>query len=132
LLKIGVRTTVQLAEIGVYRRMQGDGKLQSWIIPFPTGNYPDAGNIMTVLFSGPAMKYFNDDVIGKVLETGEGEFDPAKRAQIYAPAFDRINAQHYHLPLTSIPATFVHTTDVKVSDDTLSAGVPYITQFSWQ
>ena len=65
LRKVGVRATVQPADIALYRRLQGEGKLQAWSILFPTGSFPDAGNIFGVLFTGPAMKYFNDPIIEK-------------------------------------------------------------------
>ncbi len=132
LIKVGIRTTVQPAEIGLYRRLQGDGKLQAWSILFPTGSYPDAGNIFSVLFGGPAMQYYRDDVIADAMKRGEEEFDPAKREAIYRVAFDRINQMHYHLPISSVPTVFVHSKDVKIEKDKLSAGVTYVTDFQWQ
>jgi peptide/nickel transport system substrate-binding protein len=129
--KVGVRTSVQPVEIGLYRRLQGDGKLQAWSILFPTGSYPDAGNIFSVLFTGPAMQYYKDDIIADAMVKGEAEFDEAKRADIYKVAFDRINQMHYHLPISSIPTVFVHSKDVKVNPGKLSAGVTYATDFAW-
>jgi peptide/nickel transport system substrate-binding protein len=132
LQKVGVRTSVQPVEIGLYRRLQGDGKLQAWSILFPTGSYPDAGNIFSVLFSGPAAKYYNDRIIDDAMTKGEAEFDQSKRADIYKVAFDRINEMHYHLPVSSIPTVFVHSKDVVVNPGKLSAGVTYVTDFSWK
>ena len=58
LRKIGVRAKVSPATIGVYRRKQGQGKLQAWSILFPTGSHPDAANILGVYFNGPGFQYF--------------------------------------------------------------------------
>ena len=131
LYKVGIRTSVQAADIGLYRRLQGDGKLQAWSILFPTGSYPDAGNIFSVLFTGPAMKYFQDDVIEKAMKDGEAEFDPEKRAEIYKVAFNRINEMAYHLPVSSIPTVYVHGKDVKITKNPYSAGENYAGDYAW-
>jgi len=129
--KIGIRVSLQAADISLYRRLQGDGKLQAWSILFPTGSYPDAGNIFSVLFTGPAMKYFNDPVIADAMVKGEAEFDIEKRTEIYKKAFDRINEMHYHLPISSVPTVYVHGKDVKVNSNTLSAGETYVVDYAW-
>jgi peptide/nickel transport system substrate-binding protein len=130
--KIGVRVTLQAADIGLYRRIQGDGKLQAWSILFPTGNYPDAGAIFNVLFTGPAFKYFNDDIIDAAIKGGLREFDPAKRADIYAKAFDRINEMAYHLPISSVPTVYVHGKDVAIKDNAFSAGQTFVGDYVWK
>ena len=132
LYKIGVRVTVQATDITLYRRMLSDGKLQAWSILYPTGTFPDASGIMNVLFTGPAMKYYNDEVIAKATEDGVREFDPAKRADIYAKAFDRINERAYHFPLSSIPTVYVHSKDVKIKEDPFSAGQTFVSDYVWK
>ena len=132
LLKIGVRMTVQADDIALYRRLQGEGKLQAWSILFPIGSYPDAGNVFNVLFTGPAAKYYNDDKLQDLMKQGLQEFDPAKRAEIYAQAFDRVNTMHYHLPISSVPTVYVHSKDVEVKSDPFSAGQTYITDYAWK
>jgi peptide/nickel transport system substrate-binding protein len=130
--KIGVRVTVQATDISLYRRMLGDGKLQAWSILYPTGTFPDASGIMNVLFTGPAMKYYNDPVIAKATEDGVREFDPAKRADIYAKAFDRINEMAYHFPLSSVPTVYVHSKDVAIKEDPFSAGQTFVSDYIWK
>ena len=131
LRKIGVRATIQLAEISLYRRLQGDGKLQAWSVLFSTGSNPDAGNIFSVLFGDAVMPYYNDEVIIDAMKRGEAEFDPAKRKAIYQRAFDRINEMHYHMPISSVPTVFVHSKDVTIKRGTLSADKIYLTDFEW-
>ncbi len=132
LRKVGIRASVQAADIGLYRRLQGDGKLQAWSILFPTGSFPDAGNIFGVLFTGPAMKYFNDPVIEKAMKDGEAEADAQKRKAIYKVAFDRINEMAYHLPISSIPNVYVHSKDVKITRNPFSGGENYAGDYAWQ
>ena len=130
--KIGIRVTLQAADISLYRRLQGDGKLQAWSILFPTGVYPDASNIFNVLFSGPAMRYYQDDVITQAMKDGLREFDPDKRADIYMRAFNRINEMHYHLPISSVPTVYVHSKDVEVKQNPFSAGQTYVGDYAWK
>ena len=132
LLKIGVRMTVQAADIALYRRLQGEGKLQAWSILFPIGSYPDAGNVFNVLFTGPAAKYYNDDTLQDLMKKGLQEFDPVKRADIYAQAFDRVNNMHYHLSISSVPTVYVHSKDVQIKDGLLAAGQSYVTDYAWK
>jgi peptide/nickel transport system substrate-binding protein len=131
LRKVGIRATIQLAEIGLYRRLQGDGKLQAWSVLFSTGSNPDAGNIFSVLFGDAVMPYYKDDVIIDAMNRGEAEFNPEKRKAIYQRAFDRINEMHYHMPISSVPTVFVHSKDVRIKQGTLSADKIYLTDFEW-
>ena len=132
LYKIGVRVTVQATDITLYRRMLSDGKLQAWSILFPTGLFPDASGIMNVLFTGPAAKYYNDPILDEAIAAGTKEFDPAKRADIYAKAFDRINEQAYHFPLSSIPTVYVHTKEVEIRENPFSDGQTFVSDYHWK
>jgi peptide/nickel transport system substrate-binding protein len=131
LRKIGVRMNIQAVDISLYRRLQGDGKLEAWTSLFPTGSYPDSGNVLNVLFGPPAMKYYKDDVILDAMDKGEKEFDPEKRKAIYQKAYNRINEMNYHLPISSVPTVYVHSKDVKIKTNSLSAGENYIIDYVW-
>ena len=130
--KVGIRVTLQAADISLYRRMLGDGKLQAWSILFPTGIFPDASNIFNVLYTGPAFKYFNDDVISDAIKAGMKEFDPGERANIYMKAFDRINEMAYHMPISSVPTVYVHSKDVEVKSNPFSASQTYVGDYAWK
>ena len=131
LRKIGVRMSVQAADIALYRRLQGDNKLEAWSSMFPTGNYPDSGNIFNSLFTGAAMKYFNDDVISAAMKEGQAEFDSEKRAQIFQRAYNRINEMNYHLAISSVPTVYLHSKDVGLKANPLSVGETYIADYVW-
>jgi len=130
--KIGVRMNIQAVDISLYRRLQGDNKLEAWTSLFPTGSYPDSGNIFQVLFGPPAMKYFNDQVILDAMDQGEKEFDAEKRKAIYQKAYNRINEMNYHLPISSVPTVYVHSKDVQIKTNSLSAGENYIIDYVWK
>ena len=85
----------------------------------------------SALFTGPAMKYFNDDVIGEALNKGEAEFDAEKRKAIYQKGYNRINEMNYHLSLSSVPNVYVHSKDVQIKTNSLSAGENYIIDYIW-
>jgi ABC-type transport system substrate-binding protein len=126
-----VRVAVQAADIALYRRLQGDNKLEAWSSMFPSGNYPDSGNIFNALFTGTAMKYFNDDVIASAMTAGEAEFDAEKRASIYQRAYNRINEMNYHLAISSVPTVYLHSKDVAIKPNLLSVGENYIADYVW-
>ncbi len=129
--KIGVRMNIQAVDISLYRRLQGDNKLEAWTSLFPVGGYPDSGNVFQVLFGPPAMKYYNDQVILDAMDLGEKEFDAEKRKAIYQKAYNRINEMNYHLPISSVPNVYVHSKDVQIKPNTLSAGENYILDYAW-
>ncbi len=131
LLKIGVRATVVPDAISVYRRKQGEGKLQMWSILFPTGSHPDADNILGVYFTGPAYNYYHDDQIAAWMKDGVQEFDPAKREDIYQKIFDRVNEQSYILPVTSVPTVYVHSKDVRIDPSPFFAGERSVNDYRW-
>ncbi len=132
LLKIGVRMNIQAVDISLYRRLQGDNKLEAWTSLFPTGSYPDSGNIFQVLFGPPAMKYYNDKTILDAMDKGEAEFDADKRTAIYQTAYNRINEMNYHLPISSVPTVYVHSKDMQIKQNSLSAGENYILDYVWK
>jgi peptide/nickel transport system substrate-binding protein len=131
LRKINVRAAMNVVDLSLYRRKQGDGKLEAWSILFPTGSYPDIGNIFSVFFTGPAFKYYNDPIIQDAMEKGEAEFDSAKRTAIYGKALNQINEMNYILPISSVPVLHVHTKDAKVNTNVFSAGETYAADFEW-
>jgi len=131
LRKINVRASINIVDLALYRRKQGDGKLEAWSILFPTGSYPDIGNIFSVFFTGPAFKYYNDPIISDAMVKGEAEFDSAKRTQIYGKALDRVNEMSYILPISSVPVVHVHSKDAKVNTNVFSAGETYAADFQW-
>ena len=132
LLKVGIRASLNVVDLNLYRRRQGDGKLQAWSILFPTGSYPDIGNIFSVYFTGPAFQYYDDPIISEAIKLGEAEFDPAKRAAIYGKALDRINEMNYILPISGVPTPYVHSKGVKVNVNKLSAGEVYVGDYAWK
>ena len=65
------------------------------------------------------------------MKDGEAEADANKRKAIYKVAFDRINEQAYHLPISSIPNVYVHSKDVKITKNPFSGGENYAGDYGW-
>jgi peptide/nickel transport system substrate-binding protein len=133
MLKVGIRMKVQPTNIGVYRRKQGRNELEAWLIAYPAGSFPDAGNHLAVFFLGSRTRYMGKDpIILNAIKQGLRVFDPQKRADIYAKAYDRANEMVYNMAVTSLPYVFGHHKDVRVERGTLSAGNIHVTDFFWK
>ncbi|MDP6175082.1 MAG: ABC transporter substrate-binding protein, partial [Rhodospirillales bacterium] len=128
MLKVGIRMKVEPSNIGVYRRKQGRGELQSWIIAYPAGTFPDAGNHLNVFFRGSRTRYMDKDpIILKAMKMGAGEMDNEKRSNYYSKAYDRANEMIYNMAVTSLPYVFGHSKDVRIEHSQLSAGEIHVT-----
>ena len=118
--------------LSVYRKDQGDGKVQAWSTVFPTGGHPDASNNLNTLLLGVFDQYYGDEDLKKLLDAGLKEFDEKKRAEIYHKAYDMVNEKAYLYPLSSIPNSYVHTKEVRVLDNPLFAGETGVTDYAWK
>jgi|TARA_Y100000031_G_scaffold46574_1_gene53155 peptide/nickel transport system substrate-binding protein len=131
--KVGVRAKVQPTNIGTYRRLQGQKKLQAWLIAYPAGSFPDAGNHLNVYFRGSRTQYMGaDPIILGAMKKGAGELNLKKRAEFYSTAYDRANEMIYNMAVTSLPYVIAHTKDVKVGLDSLSTGEIYVNNYGWK
>jgi peptide/nickel transport system substrate-binding protein len=133
MLKAGIRATVEPTTINNFRRVVGQNKMEAALMSYPAGNFPDAGNHLEVLFGDVRAKYQgNDAIISGAMEKGASEFDPEKRADFYAAAFDRSNEMFFTMGVTSLPYIIAHTKEVKVLRDTLSAGTLFPNNYAWK
>jgi len=132
LLKANIRANVRPVPLTVYRKDQGEGKVQSWSTVFPTGGHPDASNNLGTLLLGVFDQYYGDEDLKKLLSAGLKEFDDTKRAAIYQKAYDMVNEKAYLYPLSSIPNSYVHTKEVRVLDNPLFAGETSVTDYTWK
>ncbi len=132
LLKANIRASVKPVPLSVYRKDQGDGKVQAWSTVFPTGGHPDASNNLNTLLLGVFDQYYGDEDLKKLLDAGLKEFDEKKRAEIYHKAYDMVNEKAYLYPLSSIPNSYVHTKEVRVLDNPLFAGETGVTDYAWK
>jgi ABC-type transport system substrate-binding protein len=97
----------------------------------PTSGQPDVGDILDFFFTGDR-DYWRDPLIQEAKEKGAVERDPEKRAAIYRKALDRVNEMAYVLPLPEMPTVWVHTKDVKIRDNPLSALDTRLGGFAWK
>jgi len=133
LMKAGIRTAVQPVTMEIYRKKQGDMRLQAWGQFFPLGSHPDAASIFTLLIEGKRGEYFNNDpIVLKAVRDALVETDIAKREAIYQVAFDRMTDMSYVLPISALPGVYVHTKDVKVLNSQLSTSNQYIEDFAFK
>lgn len=131
LRKIGIRSSIQALPISVYVKKRIAGELTAFVGIRPLGGFPDMSYVMDSFFRG-SRDYWKDPVMSKIRKDGIKEFDSTKRSAIYRPALDRVNELAYILPISSLPAVFIHSNNVKVSRNPASAGSTDITDFSWK
>jgi peptide/nickel transport system substrate-binding protein len=131
LLKVGIRTAVVPMPFSLYRKKQANSELQMVSLWSPTSGHPDVGNTLDLFFNEPR-DYARDPEMNKLMEAGLGELDPEKRAQIYEKALNLNNEQMYVWPFSSMPIVFVHTKDIEIKENTLSAGDNNVTDYFWK
>jgi peptide/nickel transport system substrate-binding protein len=131
LLKVGIRTTVVPMPFSVYRKKQANNELQMVSLWSPTSGHPDVGNTLDLFFVEPR-DYARDPQMASLMKAGLAELDPDKRARIYEKALNLNNEQLYVWPFSSLPMVFVHTKDIEIKPNTLSAGDTNITDYFWK
>lgn len=131
--KIGIRVQVDPVPIQVYRSRRAKNEVEAWTVLYPSGTQPDSDNILTTIFNPTlAATYGDTKVIQDAIANGRREFDPAKRADIYAKAYDFINEQALIMPVLSIPSIFAHSKEVSIQRDPLSASELNVSSYVWK
>jgi peptide/nickel transport system substrate-binding protein len=131
LLKVGIRAKVNPVTIQSFRKKQSDGEIQMVSIFYPTAGHPDTGNIFDVFFEGPR-DYARDPQMTGLLKQGLEELDDTKRKAVYKKATDLNNEKNYVMAFSSLPTNYVHTKDIEVRPNLLSAGDNYIDDYFWK
>jgi peptide/nickel transport system substrate-binding protein len=129
--KVGIRASVRPLPLALYVRLRGEGKFTAFTGFYPTGAQPDLDNILDFFFSGNR-DYWNDPTIKQAMAQGAVEFDAEKRVAIYEKALDRINEQNYILPVGELPIVWVHTKDVRIAENPLSAIENRLGDYLWR
>ena len=132
LRKVGIQATVNPQADVVIRKLRSTGKIQMAMENLPVLAIPDAHLTYQVNFGNRSELYIKDDAFLKLGEEGLSTRDPALRERIYAQMFDRINDQMYLLPLTSMPSTYLHTSEVVYRQTPGFKFTPRITDFHWK
>jgi peptide/nickel transport system substrate-binding protein len=129
--KVGIRATVRPLPLALYVRLRGEGKMTAFNGFYPTAAQPDMDNIFDFFFNGNR-DYWNDPVIKEVQKAAHVEFDDKKRTALYEKGIDRVNTMNYILPVADLPIVFVHSKDVRIADNPLSAMDNRLGDFFWQ
>ena len=129
--KVGIRASVESLTSSVYIKKRGDGEFTSFVGNYPTGTHPDMVTLWDFFFSG-SRDYWKDDFINKIAADGDLEFDDAKRAALYAPALDRVNAKAYIFPISEMPMVWAHNKDIAVTPNALGDSYPIVGDFFWK
>jgi peptide/nickel transport system substrate-binding protein len=131
LRKVGIRASVRPLPLTLYVRLRGEGKLTAFLGFYPTSAQPDLDNLLDFFFDGNRDYWGSDPLIKQAQTDGILEFDPKKRDAIYEKAIDHVNDKNYIMPMADLPMVFVHTKDIKVSENQMSPIVTAAIDFSW-
>jgi peptide/nickel transport system substrate-binding protein len=131
LRKVGIRATVNSVPINVFYKKWTGGETSMVSVAYPTSSFPDVGNILDTFFGG-VRDYAHDPVIQKAMEDGERELDPAKRADIYEKALNRMTEMSYVMAVSSVPTVFAHSKDTGIKKSALRAGDYTINDHYWK
>ena len=130
-LKVGIRATVNAVPINVFYKKWTGGEVNAVSVSYPTASFPDVGNILDTFFGGDR-DYARDPVIKQAMDDGDRELDPAKRADIFEKALNRMTEMSYVMAVSSMPTVFAHSKDTGVRKDALSAGDYMISDHYWK
>ncbi len=131
LLKVGIRATINSVPINVFYKKWTGGETNMVSVAYPTSSFPDVGNILDTFFGGDR-DYARDPIIQKAMEDGERELDPAKRADIFEKALNRMTEQSYVMAFSSVATVFAHSKDTAVRKSALRAGDYTINDHYWK
>ena len=117
---IGINAKIDLVNINGWRTKRNNGKIEAYFGERPMDE-PDVSYAVDVLFS-PKRDFSGDPMVVTIFDNGPAETDEVKRKELYRTWFDRVNEQHYMLPMTTLPQTFIHSGDIEVAT---SKDIPY-------
>jgi len=128
--KAGFRATIRPLPLTLFARMRSAGELTTFTNLYPTSNEPTAASMLEFFFSGDR-DYWKDPEIQRARADGLVELDADKRAAIYGKALDRINELTYIVPIAELPTVWVHTPEVRIEQNPLSAAESRIGDWLW-
>ena len=118
--EIGIKANVQSVPSVAYRKLQEDGKINVLLHTFSFLGMADVGIMMSFYYDDGPRDMAGDPEMFKLRYAGENTLDPEKRKATYRVALDRINENAYNMVVSSYPATFVHTKDIKIETGSMS------------
>jgi len=130
LRKAGIRATVNPMPLNVYVKRRGEGEFTMFLGFYPTSSQPDTMNMFDFFF-GQDRDYYKDDILLKIQQDANLEFDDTKRRALYRQGVDRVNEMNYILPFSSLPAAYALRSDVKIMKNRYSATAVYINDLVW-
>ena len=129
-LKVGIRARVNSIPINVFRQRETAGEINVSSVWVPTSALPDMAGILSTFFEG--RDYARDAEMNELVAQGRLEFDEAKRKAIYRKLTDLNNERAYVMAFSSLPTNYVHTTDITIKPNLLSAGDNFIDDYFWR
>lgn len=130
--EVGVEATVDSLTFGAWRKKQAEDKVQAMVSMWSGGGLPDVEPSLALFFNGGSNDYWRDDEILALRKAGDSTSDVEKRKDVYTQLLDRVIEEGYIMALTTLPAVFVHTTEVNIRSGSLSPFGAQANHISWK
>ena len=129
---VGIKASVDRLTFGAYRKKQRSGKIQILVNPWASGGLADVESTLGFFFSKSARNYTGDAELTKLGKASSSTFDDKKRRAISQNLFDRVNRQHYIMPVSSRPMAFLHATGLEIKIGALDTFGAYGNSMRWK
>ena len=129
---VGIKASVDKLTFGAYRKKQRSGKIQILVNPWSSGGLADIGSTAGFFFAKSARNYTGDPELTKLVRGSSATFDDKKRRAISAKLFDRVNQQHYIMPISARPTAYLHAKGLEIKTGALDTFGAYGFRMRWK
>lgn len=129
---VGIEASVDKLTFGAYRKKQRAGKIQILVNPWSSGGLADVESTVGFFFAKSARNSTGDPELTRLARGVSSSFDEAKRRAISRTLFDRVNQQHYIMPVTARPTAFLHAKGLEIKTGALDTFGAYGFRMRWK
>jgi peptide/nickel transport system substrate-binding protein len=132
LYKVGIRTSITTVNTLVMFKRWGEGTMQGLINNAPLGAFPDASYAIGVNFGAKERDTVRSETLDKAIGDGIATHDLDKRKAAYRVAFDYMNANFTHYPISSMPVVWAHSKSVRMNTNPLGETRSLVSDIEWK
>lgn len=129
---VGIKASVDKLTFGAYRKKQRSGKVQILVNPWSSGGLADVESTVGFFFSKSARNYTGDPELTKLAKGSSSAFNDEKRRALSRKLFDRVNQQHYIMPITARPTAYLHAKGLEITTGALDTFGAYGFRMRWK
>jgi peptide/nickel transport system substrate-binding protein len=131
LAKIGIRTKIDVVSFPAYFSKQRDGKIQFMASGWHAGGTPDISATASFFMEPGARDYHGDTELQALAQLSDATTDDSKRTDIGRKMFDGLTERYYFMPVSAMPAIFIHTKELTIGGGSFSSFGTNIWHLNW-